>query len=124
MILMVDDNEHIIEWAQAVIEGAGYYYDSAHDSRSALYKIKRLNYSLVLIDIGLPDYPGDVLAFQVVSELSTPPPLIAITGGELVKAEGLFVHFMLKPFNANELKNAIAKFARPPVKDLHIAKGK
>lgn len=126
MILYVDDNEIMIDWLRNVIEDAGYYYDAASDATIALYKLERLEYALVLIDIGLPDFPGDVLAERV-KELAGDhgaTPLVAVTGGEKLPPDRrhLFCDMLMKPFLPDDLKRVIHDFARPPVKDLHLTR--
>lgn len=126
MILVVDDSEIIVDWLRIVIQGAGYYYDAASDATIALYKAERLSYALMLIDIGLPDYPGDVLAERI-KQIPGPYgtiPMVAITGGEPLPPERrqFFLDVMHKPFLPHQLREAIQKYARPPVKDLHMAR--
>lgn len=123
MILVVEDNELIIEWMRDEIQKAGYYFDEAADANAALYKINRLEYALILIDIGLPDMHGDELA-KLVKDLPEPicaTPMVAMTGGTYAEPVGaeVFAAVLRKPFLPGDLREAIGRYARPPVPDLH-----
>lgn len=124
MILIVEDSELIVEWMRGVVQDAGYYFDAAIDAHIALYKMQRLYYALVLIDIGLPDMQGDDLA-RVVKALPEPfgtTPLVAMTGGSYVEEGGpnLFTEVLRKPFLPGDLRDVILRRARPPGPELHI----
>lgn len=123
MILVVEDNELIIEWMRDEIQKAGYYFDEAVDANAALYKIGRLEYALILIDIGLPDMRGDELA-KLIKEMPAPistTPLVAMTGGTYSEDPGkeVFSAVLRKPFLPGDLREAIRIHARTPMPDLH-----
>lgn len=124
MILVVDDSAEIIDWLREVVEGAGYYFDSARDANSAIYKISRIYYAMALIDIILPGSEhGDDLARRVKS-LPSPyceTPLVAMTGGLYQDgASELFIEMLRKPFLPKDLREVILRCARPPIPDLHL----
>lgn len=124
MILVVDDSTPIQDWLRDVIQDAGYYFDAALDGPSALYKISRIYYSLCIIDIVLPGpFSGDELARKVktLPEPFCSTPLIAITGRNVPPdAKSLFVDNLQKPFLPRDLREMIARCAKPPIKDLHL----
>lgn len=133
MILVVEDSTLITDWMREVIQNAGYYFDSAVDGPSALFKMQRIYYPLALIDIVLPPaipgdgaspMSGDELARQIktLPEPYSSTPLIGITGGEFREENRpLFVDVLQKPFLPNQLLEMIRQHARPPIQDLHRA---
>lgn len=133
MILVVDDSTLITDWMREVIQGAGYYFDSAVDGPSALYKMTRIYYPLALIDIILPPpissdggpvMSGDELARQIktLPEPYSSTPLIGISGGDFQEeVKPLFVDCLHKPFLPQQLLEKIHQHARPPIRDLHRA---
>lgn len=123
MILIVDDSEQILDWLRDVVQGAGYYYDSAVDARSAFYKMQRVYYALALIDIVLPDSTGSELATWIkgLPEPFSQTPLVAMTGSAFTDDLGLFATVLQKPFLPRDLRSIIRRYARPPVRDLHLA---
>lgn len=126
MILIVDDSDLILDWMRGVVERAGYYYDSASDATVALYKMERLDYALVITDLILPDFPGQVLARRIraLPEPKGSTPIVAMTGGQPPDEEDkpLFRDCLRKPFLPDQLREAISTYARPPFKDLHAAR--
>lgn len=127
MILVVEDSTLITDWLREIIQDEGYYFDAAIDGSSALYKMERLYYSLVFIDIGLPGpYQGDELAAKIklLPEPYGSTPLIAITGAVVPpESRSLFVDCLNKPFLPRDLRDFIERYAKPPIKDLHVMKG-
>lgn len=127
MILVVEDSDLITDWLRHVIQDSGYYFDSAIDVASALYKISGIRYSMVLIDINLKGVmSGDHLA-AIVKQLPDPinlTPLVAMTGGAALESEilKLFRHVLYKPFLPRDLREIIHLYADPPAIELHPAK--
>lgn len=126
MILVVDDNPSITTWLKEVIEQEGYYYDSAVDAVSALFKASRIYYAMALVDIKLPGgVDGDELAKQIKSlpEPYCGVPMVVMTGGTYRKTpDDPFADILRKPFLPRDLEAMILKVARPPIKDLHTAR--
>jgi K+-sensing histidine kinase KdpD len=57
-ILLVDDDEAFLKVGQAILKSKGYYVDVAHNGQEALKQFKESAYSLVILDILLPDMSG------------------------------------------------------------------
>lgn len=126
MILVIDDSAEILTWLRDVIQAAGYYFDEANNGTLALYKLERIYYSLVLVDIVLPDFNGTDLATKIkaLPEPFCHTPLVAMTGGGSVDDDaGIFRAVLRKPFLPRDLRDTIACCARPPIKDLHFGAG-
>ena len=123
MILVVDDNQDIVDWLREVVEGAGYYFDCATDSRMALYKMERIHYSMALIDLMMPRSLDGIELARRVKALPQPYcdiPLVAVTGGLVGSVDpALFVELLRKPFLPVDLLDIIKRCARPPIDILH-----
>ncbi len=57
-ILLVDDDEAFLKVAQAILKSKGYSVDVAENGREALRKLNESVFSLVILDILLPDMSG------------------------------------------------------------------
>lgn len=118
MILVVDDMQMIVEWLVIAISDLGYHCDCSMDARSALFKIERICYSMVLIDIGLPgQMDGNNLARSIKS-LPYPYcdiPLVAMSGDLKKIAPDLFCAALKKPFLPADLRAVVSAHALPPI---------
>ena len=70
-ILLVDDDQYIREVYEEVLKDAGFIVDTAADGASALEKIKKGGYDLILLDLVMPKTDG----LGVLTALSKNPPL-------------------------------------------------
>lgn len=78
-VLVVDDDDATRDGLQELLGGAGFTVDGASDGASALEKIDRDDFSVVLLDVQLPGVGGlEVLARCV--EKHTPSKIILMTG--------------------------------------------
>ncbi|MBN1188535.1 MAG: response regulator [Dehalococcoidales bacterium] len=57
-ILLVDDDEAFLKVGQAILRARGYDVDTAYNGREALRKLEETVFSLVVLDILLPDMSG------------------------------------------------------------------
>jgi CheY-like chemotaxis protein len=123
MILIVDDTIEVAQLLVEVCTTNGYYADFALHGEAALYKMERIYYSLALIDIILPGLDGNQIAERV-KQFPEPHcriPLVAMTGeGAAIVNKELFVHQLQKPFLPRNVRAIIHKYAKPPIKDLHL----
>lgn len=74
-VLIVDDDESIRKALSAVLEGEGYFVDTAESGSEAVEKSKANFYNLALIDIRLPDMEGTALLMAM---KQTVPPMVRI----------------------------------------------
>lgn len=74
-IIVIDDDEAIRKSIATVLEGAGFFVDTAENAREAIEKTNSNFYNLALIDIRLPDMEG----IQLLSAMKeTTPKMIKI----------------------------------------------
>jgi CheY-like chemotaxis protein len=70
-ILVVDDDLFIRELYEEIIKKSGYEVDAVMDGVEAVEKIRNNTYSLILLDMNMPNLNG----LGVLSELEKNPPL-------------------------------------------------
>jgi len=109
-ILIVDDIAENIQVVANVLKNEGYNLSYAKDGLSALEKITKTNFDLILLDVMMPELDG----FDVCDRLKSNPktadiPVIFLTGKADTQSivEGFRhggVDYITKPFNADELK--------------------
>jgi two-component system, OmpR family, alkaline phosphatase synthesis response regulator PhoP len=107
LILVVDDEPSIIQLARLYLERENYKVEAASDGEAALESVKRLNPSLVVLDVMLPKLDG----FEVCRRLrasDNPVAIILLTARDedMDKILGLELgadDYLTKPFNPREL---------------------
>jgi len=109
-ILIVDDITENIQVVANVLRDEGYNLSYAKDGESALERLEKVNFDLILLDVMMPDMDG----FEVCDKLKANPktqeiPIIFLTGKADTQSivEGFKrggVDYITKPFNAEELK--------------------
>lgn len=104
-LLIVEDDKNISKMLETTVSIAGYKSDVCYDGQTAVEKINKNHYDLVLLDIMLPNLNG----FQVMENIdSEKTPVIFLTAMQDVtdKVKGLKLgaeDYIVKPFEAVEL---------------------
>ena len=105
-ILIVEDEEKLARFIELELTHEGYTVSKAFDGRTALEMAESNNYSLILLDIMLPELNG----LEVLRRLgkTNPTPVILLTARDAVmdKVAGLdagAVDYITKPFAIEEL---------------------
>ena len=120
-ILLVEDHESNIFVISLYIERLGYEYEVARNGKEAFEKFKSKKYSVILMDVEMPDLNGIdatklIRAYEVEEKL-VPTSIIGIT------AHALSVHrercldagmsdYVSKPVNLDLLKVKLEHFIR------------
>lgn len=108
-ILVVDDEADLVELISYNLKKEGFSVDSALDGETALSKIKKGRYDLVVLDLMLPGIQGIELCRILRSNPKTETlPVIMLTakGEEVDKILGLEMgadDYITKPFSPREL---------------------
>jgi CheY-like chemotaxis protein len=112
-ILVVDDNNVVLTSVCRLLTKLGYEAIAAQDGSEAL-RIMETNdgFNLILTDINMPQIDGWELAHRIKS-IKPDIPIIALTGENpnhiLPRLSGSGISYALfKPFNLDQLNNAIA----------------
>lgn len=110
-ILIVDDDKDMSKLIADILKEAGYQEDRATDFDSAMRKLKKQSYGLVILDYKLPHISGLTL-LEEIKKINPSLPVIMISayGNDYVKAKakelGAFC-FLDKPFAIKELLQSI-----------------
>jgi len=115
-ILMVEDDEHIIEFVKRGLEAEGHLVDVARNGREALQLAPSPVYNLLLLDLMLPDLTGQEVCRQLRAEgVKTPILMLTATDSIDDKVEGLRLgadDYLTKPFAFDELVARIQALLR------------
>jgi signal transduction histidine kinase/CheY-like chemotaxis protein/streptogramin lyase len=126
-VLIVDDNQINLIVAKKFLTKWNLQIDTAENGLIALEQSQRKNYSLILMDLQMPELDGYQTTKRIrereKAEGLTPIPIIALTASALmevknnIKAIGMD-DFITKPFNPNELNFKISKYLKKPTINL------
>lgn len=67
-ILVVDDDKNLANTFQLVLQSVGFTVETASTGLQALYKAKKKEYQLVILDINLPDMLGGEVAAKLLED--------------------------------------------------------
>jgi CheY-like chemotaxis protein len=128
-ILIVEDTVELAEVIEATLEGLGLEVISATHGKMGLEKLKAVNPSLVLLDIGLPDTSGwqilDHIKDHYADNEADMPSIIVITAygdpaNRLIGKLQNIHSYLIKPFTPDQVENLVMmalrgeKPAEPP----------
>lgn len=124
-ILVVDDEADLVELVSYNLKKEGFFMDSASDGESALKKIKKGTYDLLILDLMLPGMQGIELCRIVRNDpKNSALPIIMLTakGEEIDRILGLEMgadDYITKPFSPRELaarvKAVLRRFTEKPL---------
>ncbi len=131
-VLVVDDEKKIRDLLRAYLERAGHSVLTAGSGAEGLEMARAAGVDLIVLDLLLPDIPGEEVARALRAEGSVVP-IIMLTAksGEEDRIRGLEIgadDYLVKPFSPRELVvrvDAVLRRARPEVtrRVLSFAKG-
>lgn len=107
-ILVIDDEEMVTNTIAAMLQ-EHHQIDIFHSAERALQNFAPNKYDIALIDLGLPNMPGDQVA-TLLREKDPHLTTILITGWELSEDDPQLQPFddmLLKPFEMHKLRSAI-----------------
>lgn len=124
-ILVVDDEADLVELVSYNLKKEGFAVDTASDGETALSKVKKGKYDLIILDLMLPGIQGIELCRTLRAGMKTSGiPIIMLTARseEVDKILGLEMgadDYMTKPFSPRELaarvKAVLRRFTEKPV---------
>src|SRR5213593_2666923 len=110
-VLIVDDDAVIRELLGTLLRQRDLTVDEASDGREALELLKENLYSVVLLDLLMPNVDG----FGVIEGLTSSPVVLVITGADRALVKQLDpkkIHGVVrKPFDSEELANLVVACA-------------
>ncbi|HBA47174.1 MAG TPA: DNA-binding response regulator [Lachnospiraceae bacterium] len=114
-ILLVEDNEGIIMGLEYLLAQEGYQADTARTMAQAEEFLKRKEWDLVLLDIGLPDGDGFRLCSRIRERYRIPVIFLTAREEETDVVRGLDLgaeDYVIKPFRNRELMSRIKAVLR------------
>lgn len=105
-ILIVDDDERIRKLLTMYLEREGYIVDEAGDGAIGLEKIKKIDYSCVLLDIKLPKMTGTKILRELRTTKATPVIIVSAESDEQSRVDGFELgadDYVVKPFSPREV---------------------
>jgi two-component system alkaline phosphatase synthesis response regulator PhoP len=106
LILVVDDEPHIIELASLYLKQDGFRVISAGDGETALERIERDQPALMVLDLMLPKVDGWEVCKRVRADSDLPILMLTARDDDIDKIVGLELgadDYLTKPFNPREL---------------------
>jgi two-component system, OmpR family, KDP operon response regulator KdpE len=126
MILAVDDNIHILQMIQRILENEDYEVSTAESGEAALRIFNEVNPSLVLLDLLLPDMDGFEVCRYIRQFSRVPIIMVTAKGTVDERVDGLNIgadDYIGKPFSSKELVARISaairrgNFQKHPIPD-------
>lgn len=113
--LIVDDSPTMRNMIKATVNEMGFEAATAQDGEKALKSVQAQKFDIIITDINMPNMDGIELIRHLRNQDGTKfTPILVITteGGDNVKAAGKEAGasgWIVKPFNPDTLRKAIAK---------------
>lgn len=114
-VLVVDDEHKIREVVGSYLERQGYRVSLSEDGESALAAMTRERPGLVVLDLVLPDIPGEEVARALRAVSDVPIVMLTAKSSERERVAGLELgadDYLVKPFSVRELAARVAAVLR------------
>jgi len=106
-ILLIEDEKKLSVILKRALKGERYSVDVAYTGKEGLAKALKRNYSLILLDVMLPEMDGfEVCKALRINGVQTPVIMLTARGGAEDRVEGLDAgadDYLIKPFGLDEL---------------------
>jgi len=114
-ILVVDDEPTVWQSVQLLLQGEGYIVQGAGSAVEALALFEPGKFDMIFTDYLMPEIKGDQLA-ATIKRLAPKQPIVMLTAypEKLQTSDcplGGIDSFICKPFEADTLRSAIARYA-------------
>ncbi len=114
-VLVVEDEENLLEALRYNLEREGYQVHTATDGGEGLEMARKLNPSLILLDIMLPTLDGFEICRIIRRESEVPILILTAKGEEVDRVVGLELgadDYITKPFSIRELVARVRNILR------------
>jgi DNA-binding response OmpR family regulator len=105
-VLVVEDERKLRELVRSYLERAGFTVLSAGSGAEAISLAATASPDLVVLDLGLPDVPGETVAGELRAAAATPILMLTAKSTEADRIRGLELgadDYVAKPFSPREL---------------------
>jgi len=126
-VLLVEDERKLREQVRTYLERAGFSVLSTDSGAEAITVAETAAPDLIVLDLGLPDVPGETVAREIRAAGSTPILVLTARTGEEDRIAGLELgadDYVTKPFSPRELVlrvQAILRRKAAPAGDQRIS---
>jgi DNA-binding response OmpR family regulator len=106
VILVADDDEHIVDLVGMYLRRAGFDVEPAYDGDEAIRKANELHPALLILDVMMPGQDGLQICRTLSRRGDTPIVLLTARSTDIDKIAGLRLgadDYVTKPFNPDEL---------------------
>jgi CheY-like chemotaxis protein len=107
-ILVVEDDADQAASVADFYESLGHEVRVATNGPHALRQVESFDPEIVLIDIVLPVFDGNLVAAEIRRRRTAPPRLFAMTGRRESVLSAMFDGFLAKPLKPEQLAQAVA----------------
>jgi heavy metal response regulator len=115
-ILLIEDDEHIVNFLKRGLKEEGYIVDVAYDGEDGLYLAENEEFDLIILDILLPKLDGFELCSRLRAKGNTTPILMLTAKDDIEdRVHGLDIgadDYLVKPFAFEELVARIRALLR------------
>lgn len=114
-ILLVDDEKKIVEVVKSYLENSGYSVVEAYKGKEALDKFDKINPSLIVLDLMLPDISGEEICKTIRKKSRVPIIMLTAKIDEEDVLKGLNIgadDYVTKPFSPKQLVARVAAVLR------------
>jgi DNA-binding response OmpR family regulator len=105
-VLVVEDERKLRDFVRSYLERAGFTVLSTGSGAEAIEMATAASPDLVILDLGLPDVPGETVARELRAAVSTPILMLTAKSAEEDRIRGLELgadDYVTKPFSPREL---------------------
>ena len=109
--LVVEDDAAIRRLVEKLLQRRGITIDTAHDGKDAIAKLRATDYSIVVLDLMLPETNGyEVISYMKDNHLRIPVAVVsAVSQQALTRLDFDIVKLVIsKPFDVHEFTEKIA----------------
>jgi len=117
VVLITEDDKLNRHMLKRMITALGYPVDTAVNGKQVLEKLKNRVYSLILMDIHMPDMDGITTTKIIRKNFGLDIPIIGLTGDVFQETKNRCLeagmnYFLSKPFKMTELNSLLKKYIR------------
>ena len=110
-VLIVDDDPEIRAMLRLALDVRSLTIDEAKNGREAIEAMHAAAYSVILLDIAMPDVDGHAVLAALASTAAHNPVVLVISGAdrsEIVRLDSRHIHgFVRKPFDPTEVAGLV-----------------
>jgi DNA-binding response OmpR family regulator len=110
--LVVEDDPAIRRLVEKLLHRRGIDIDTAHDGKEAIAKIERNGYSVIVLDLMLPEMNGyEVIAYMKSAQVRVPVVVVSAVSQQALKTLDYDVVKLVisKPFDVHEFTSKIVE---------------